>query len=121
MAIQNATLYDSAGDSSVITAAWTLTVTDTGSTLGCAAYADKSVQVGVTGDVFNAGTILIEGSLDGTTWSTLTTNQGSPLVFTAFGLAKIQDHVIYIRPRASIAVTSVRCLISARRATPMRT
>ena len=121
MAIQPAVLHDSQGDGSVITAVWVLTGTDTGASLLSAAFADKSAQVGVTGDTIGTGSIVIEGSNDGTTWSTLSNNQGAALAFTAFGLAQVQEHIIFVRPRAAVAVTSVTCLISARRATPMRT
>ena len=121
MAIQPAVLHDSAGDGSVVTAVWVLTTTDTGAPLSVAAFADKSVQIGVTGDTIGAGTIVIEGSNEGTTWSNLTNNQGALLSFTAFGIAQVQEHILYIRPRASVAVTSVTCLITSRRATPMRT
>lgn len=53
------------------------------------------------------GTVLIEGSNDGTNYVTLTDGAGSALSFTAAGLKAITEAVKWIRPRVS-AGTSVR-------------
>ena len=110
------------GDVQLVT--WLLTATDDGSPLGIewANWADRSVQVGITGDNFNAGTVVIEGSNDGTTWTTLFA--AAPLAalsFTAAGLKEIVEMTAYIRPRASVSVTSVNVVMAIRRAQPLRT
>lgn len=72
------------------------------------ALADRSVQVEGT---FGGATVLIEGSLDGANFRTLTDALGSPLSFTAAGLKYITEPVAYVRPRltagagASLTVT----------------
>lgn len=121
MATQNATLSDPQGDGSVITAKWVLTNTDDGAPFFAPQWADRSAQVGITSDTFGTGTIVIEGSNDGTTWTQLRNPQGVSLAFTAAGLNQILENTTYIRPRASAAVTSVTIILCARRATPMRT
>jgi hypothetical protein len=57
---------------------------EAGATLNLPAFGDRTVQVAGT---FGAGgTIVIEGSLDGTNWITLNNIQGSALSLTAAGL-----------------------------------
>lgn len=61
---------------------------------------DKSVQVLGTFGV--GGTLIIEGSNDGgTTYVTLTDEQGSALSFTTAGLKTILQNVEVIRPRVT--------------------
>lgn len=98
---------------------WTLTGTDTGvlSTTGPTYVSnpqgtDRSVQVTGT---FAGGTVLIEGSHDGVTWFTLNDMAGSSLAFTAAGLRQVQEITRYVRPRASVAVTSVVVILVAKR------
>lgn len=109
------------GDGSVIQSKWTLTGTNDGEPLLASQWADRSVQVGVTGDNFNAGTVIIEGSNDGTTWTNISNPAGSALSFTAAGLKQILENTAYVRPRASVSVTSVQVFLVARRTNPMRT
>lgn len=98
---------------------WTLTGTDTGvlSTTGPTFVSnpqgtDRSVQVTGT---FGGGTVLIEGSNDGVTWFTLNDLSAAALSFTANGLKQILELTRYIRPRASVAVTSVVITLVAKR------
>jgi hypothetical protein len=98
---------------------WTLTGTDTGvlSTTGPTYVqnpqgSDRSVQVSGT---FGGGTVLIEGSNDGSNWFTLTDPTGAALSFAAAGLKQILELTRYIRPRASVAVTSVNVNLVAKR------
>lgn len=98
---------------------WTLTGTDTGvlSTTGPTFVSnpqgtDRSVQVTGT---FGGGTVLIEGSNDGVNWVTLNDLSVSALSFTVAGLKQILELTRYIRPRASVAVTSVVITLVAKR------
>lgn len=74
---------------------------DAGDSLGpdMALWSDRSVQV--TGTFGSGGTVLVEGSNDGTTWFTLNSPQGTALSFTAAGLKQILEGVLFIRPRVS--------------------
>lgn len=93
-----------AGD--VIRASWALATGDDGAPIQYPEFADKTVQVIGT---FGGGTVLIEGSNDGTNWSTLTDPSGSSLSFSAAGLKQVLECTQYIRPRqsggAAVAVT----------------
>jgi len=78
---------------------WTgLTNGDTGQALQMPAWADRSVQIVSPG---STGTIVIEGSNDGTNYKTLTDPQGNSLSFTSAGLEEIMEATIYVRPRIS--------------------
>lgn len=108
-------------DGSMVTATWLLTATDDGAPISMAEWADKSVQVGIAGDNFAAGTVLIEGSNDGATWTNLRAPDSTALSFTAAGLKQVLEMTTYIRPRVSVTVTNVAVVIAIRRNNSMRT
>jgi hypothetical protein len=87
---------------------------DTGDPVALPNRADRSVQVTGT---FGGGTIVIEGSLDGTNYVTLTDPQGNSLSKTAAFLEAISEAVRYIRPRvtAGDGTTSLVCTILFRK------
>lgn len=121
MATKNATfLVNPAGDGSLEVITWPLLATDDGAPVQQAQWADRSVQVGVSGDNFGTGTVVIEGSNDGVTWNTLRSPDSVALTFTAPGLKEVLEMTAYIRPRASVAVTNVSVVMAARRAQPLR-
>lgn len=122
MATKNAVVsrLTQGGDDSALTFKWTLTGTDDGAPLEFLPWADRSVQVGTTGDNFNAGTVIIEGSNDGVLWQTLKDPAGAALSFTAAGLRQVLESTAFIRPRASVAVTSVVVILAVRRASSIR-
>jgi hypothetical protein len=72
---------------------------DSGSPVSLVQYADRSVQVEGTFGV--GGTLLVEGSNDGTTYHTLTDSIGNPLSFTTSGLKVVSEATGFIRPRVS--------------------
>ncbi len=109
------------GDDSAMTFKWTLTGTDDGAPLEFLPWADRSVQIGTTGDNFNAGTVILEGSNDGVSYQTLKDPAGNPISLTAAGLRQVLESTAYVRPRASVAVTSVNVIIAVRRASSIRT
>lgn len=85
---------------------------DTGEQLELAQYPDRSVQVAGTFGV--SGSIVIEGSNDGTNWATLTDPQGNALAFTSAKIEAVSELARYIRPRVaagdgttSLTVTAV--------------
>lgn len=89
----------------VIKTTWTITGTDDGLPETAPQYPRKSVQVSGT---FAGGTVIIEGSNNGgVSYFQLTDPQGNLLAFTAAGGEKITENVERVRPRASVAVTSV--------------
>ena len=84
----------------VMVVAWNdITEADTGRGVQMARYPDRTVQV--TGDFTTSGSVLIEGSNDGTNYNTLTDPTGATLVFTAAGIKLIVENPLYIRPRAT--------------------
>lgn len=78
-------------------------------------WADYCVQFGGT---FGAGgTILLEGSNDGTTYFTLTDIQASAISKAAASIEQVAEAPRYVRPRVSAGdgTTSLTCTIYARR------
>lgn len=59
----------------------------------------RSIQV--NGTFGSGGTILLEGSNDGTNYYTLTDPQGNAISKTAAGIEAIEEITIYVRPRVS--------------------
>lgn len=70
---------------------------DVGTAQSIAGFPDKSVQI--TGTFTGSPTIVIEGSNDGTNFSTLVDPQGNALSFTAAALEQVLEVVRFIRPR----------------------
>lgn len=68
---------------------------DTGAAVQLPRHGAISIQVGGT---FNSSTIVIEGSNDGSTWTTLIDMQGSNMSFTAAAFKTLRDVPRYIRP-----------------------
>lgn len=97
MATINNTILVDSDSTDVIT--WTpLGAADTGVAYQNSTYADKSVQVSGT---FTTATLLIEGSIDGSTYAVLTDYSNTSLSFTSAGIKGITENVKYIRPRSS--------------------
>lgn len=80
-------------------ATWALANTDDGVAVDLHEYSDRSVQVSGTFGV--GGTVVIEGSNNGTVWSTLRDPQGTTLSFTAVGLRAVSEMTRHIRPRVT--------------------
>jgi len=76
----------------------TLLQGDDGAPLSMPDFADKTIQVLGT---LGGATVNIEGSLDGVTWSLLTSPQGDVLAFTAADLSAVTELVTHIRPNIS--------------------
>ncbi len=75
----------------------TLTTTnDTGRAITLPAHSDRSVQI--TGTFGVGGTVVIQGSNDGTNFVTLNDFQGNALSFTAEDLENISQATHFIRP-----------------------
>lgn len=105
-------------DGSILKYAWTMvTVGDTGAPMPFAQWSDRSVQFTGT---FGAGTIVWEGSNDGTNYETLTDAQAVAISKTAVGLEQVVEVTQLARPRVSVGVTSVVVTCVARRQQPMR-
>lgn len=109
-------------DGSVQRYRWVLTGTDDGAPIPMAQWADRSVQIGSTGDTFGAGTLVWEGSNDdGVTWAILTDAQTVPISKTALGsIEQVVEITQLARPRATVAVTSVIVSAVLRRQQPLR-
>ncbi len=72
---------------------------DTGAPLALADFSDRSVQI--EGTFGTGGTIVIEGSNDGTNYYTLHDAFGNSLSFIAAGLKSITEITTWIRPKVT--------------------
>lgn len=72
---------------------------NTGAPILMSTFSDRSVQV--SGTFGAGGTVLLEGSNDGTTYATLTDPAGAAISFTAAGLKQVLHITKYMRPRVS--------------------
>ena len=99
------------GTSRAFVATWlNLLQGDQGDALPFGQYTDRSVQViGALG----GATVVVEGSLNGTDWATLTDPQGNDLLITTLKIEMITEATTYIRPRISggSGVTDVTVLM----------
>lgn len=71
---------------------------DTGTSIEMPGSSDRSVQI--AGD-FDSATVVLEGSNDGTNWSTLTDPQGNAISKSAAAIEMITELTRYIRPVTS--------------------
>ncbi len=91
---------------------------DVGAVMEQFGEADRSVQVVGTFGV--GGTVLIEGSNDGTNFSTLKDHLGVALSITTSGILSVDQIVRYLRPRvtAGDGTTSLTITVLSRRVAP---
>jgi hypothetical protein len=89
---------------------------DSGAPYGMTGFADRSAQI--SGTFGTGGTVLIEGSNDGTNYVTLSDPQGVAISKLAAGIFEISQIVKFIRPRVSAGdgTTSLSVTLTARRA-----
>lgn len=103
-------------DGDVVKVVWAACANgDSGDPVSLIQFSDRSVQV--SGTLGAGGTMVIEGSNDGTTYYTLNDTFGNPLSITALGLKGIAEIVAYIRPRvtAGDGTTSLVATLICRR------
>jgi hypothetical protein len=93
---------------------------DQGGNFEFADWADRAIQI--FGTFGAAGTIVIEGSNDGTNFVTLTDAAGSAMSFTAATLKQMTEAPRYIRPRVTggDGTTSLTVILLARRIASVR-
>lgn len=105
------------GDGSVVSFSWALVTNgDTGAPMAFTQWTDRSVQLNGT----FGGTIVWEGSNDGTNYETLTDAQGVAMSYTANALKQAVEVTLYARPRVAAGVTGVTVTCVARRQSPNR-
>ena len=103
----------------VLAVTWTgltQTTSDTGDPIKAAEYSDKTFHCFGTFGV--GGSLVIEGSNDGTNWAPVSNRQGvTPFAFTALGINTSQDKPIWMRPRvtAGDGSTSLTVVCAAHR------
>jgi len=99
-------------------ASMTNTGADVGAPLECFGEADRSVQI--TGTFGVGGTLIIEGSNDGTNYATLKDHLGVALSLTAAGIYSVDQITRYLRPRVSAGdgTTSLTVTALSRRVAP---
>ena len=93
MATVNATTDRNSLNGSVLVT-WALADADTGTAFPVPYAADLTVQVSGT---FGSATAVLQGSNDGTNWSTLNAWIGTNTSFTAAGIRKVTENPGYIR------------------------
>lgn len=77
-------------------ASWTLAQGETGDALPFSQYTDRSVQVTGT---FGGATVAVQGSNDGTNWSTLTDPQGNDLTFSGARIESVNEATLRVCDR----------------------
>lgn len=92
---------------------WNLTTADaTGESMNAPGASDRTVQF--IGTNWGSATAILEGSLDGTNFFTLTDGPGNDISFTNDGGEMIAENVLFLRPQLSVggtlAVIQVRLL-----------
>lgn len=108
-------------DGSILKYTWVLTGTDDGAPMPFVQWADRSVQIGGTGDTWGGGTVVWQGSNDGgATWFTLTDAQTTAISKTSSALEQVVEMTEMARPVATVSVTQVTVTCVARRQQPMR-
>lgn len=83
------------GEARTVLASWSLGAGDSGVPVRYAGAADRTVQIVGT---FGGATVDIQGSLDGTNWSSVTDAQGNAITATSATLEAVTELVRFIRP-----------------------
>lgn len=97
MALTVTTTYP---ESQLSLATWTaLANGNTGDSISCARWSDKTVQV--KGTFGAGGSITLQGSNDGSTWATLHNAQGNAITMTAAAIELIAENPRFIRPNVT--------------------
>lgn len=102
-----------ASDVQIVT--WTpLANGDSGSAIEMGRHADKSVQI--LGTFGSGGTVVFQGSNDGTNWVTLNNLQGTALSVTSATIKGVAEMTRYVRPSvtAGDGTTSITVVMAAR-------
>lgn len=102
MAVITPVISDASGNCHVVS--WSaIGDSDTCTPVGFAGARDKTVQINGT---FGGATIVLEGSVDGTNYVTLTDPQGNSISKTSAALETVMENVQFIRPATSAGVGS---------------
>ena len=99
------------GDAALIT--WTLNTTNTAGTAAqLGAFTDRAIQCVGT---WAGATVVLQGSMDGTNWVTLSDPQGTAVSMTSNGLQAVLEATAYVRPSLSggDGTTSIACMLFA--------
>ncbi len=81
---------------------WSLTTADaTGDSVSVPGSSDRTIQF--VADTAGSATAILEGSMDDSTFFTLTDGQGNAISFTASGGEMVAENVLFVRPRLSTA------------------
>jgi hypothetical protein len=87
---------------------------DDGAAVQYGAFTDRSIQF--AGTFGTGGTVVLEGSNDGTNWQTLTDPQGNVISKTAASIEAVTEATRYIRPRvtAGDGTTAIKAILFVR-------
>ena len=114
MTVQNATFTDTSSErSNTRQVAWApMANGDSGAPIKYSDYGYRSIQV--FGTFGAGGTIVIEGSNDGTNWATLNDQQGVAMSWTSAKIKQTADNPVYMRPHvtAGDGTTLLTCAIN---------
>jgi hypothetical protein len=112
-------ISQSGGADSVQLGTWTLLANgDSGLAFPRPDWADRTIQV--FGTFGSGGTVLIEGSNDGTNWATLNDAFGTTMSVTSASIKQLAEATLYMRPRVSAGdgTTSITVIVCARKILP---
>lgn len=108
--------YPNTYEDQVGVVSWTpLTSTNTdGAPLSRVKWADKTVQITGT---FGTGTVVLQGSNDGTNWATLKDPSNTAISTTSAAVRAVLENPLYIRPLVTggDGTTSITVTLVARR------
>jgi len=90
-----------AAQHSVLQTTWVLGNADSGTPEEFSRYPNKSIQIGTTGDVFGGATVLVEGSDDNVTYTTIKDVSGNSVSTLTATRYDVVDIPYFIRPRSS--------------------
>jgi Flp pilus assembly protein TadG len=98
--VNSVTTQTPQGQPDTILYTWTpLLNGDTGQGVPSATYADRTMSV--TGTFGTGGSVQMEGSNDGATWSLVTDLSGATIVKVAAGVSVIAENPLFMRPHVT--------------------
>ena len=119
MATITCAITQSGGADSIQLGTWApLANGDSGSPFQRPDWADRTIQI--FGTFGSGGTVLIEGSNDGTNWATLNDAFGTSMSVTSASIKQLAEATLYMRPRVSAGdgTTSLTVIACARKILP---
>ena len=111
MAIRQPIITYPSGDDTLALVQWTgLLNTDTGAPVTFPKYPDRSVQI--AGTFGTGGTVVIEGSNDGTNFATLNAASGGALTTSTAVIRQVLEQTVQMRPNVTAGDATTNITVS---------